>query len=115
MNLVSIGVPRKLPCFPCPHKGACCQYGASVTGDEAAAILAAHGAAALAPVTADSDPEDLLRTAVVEGQGCVFLVDGLCSIHDQAYYPKTCSGFPWTDESGNPYLYDKTICPEFKD
>jgi hypothetical protein len=25
-----------------------------------------------------------------------------------------CRGFPWTDaETGGPYEYDRTICPEF--
>ena len=30
------------------------------------------------------------------------------------YYPAVCRGFPWTDaETGGPYEYDRTICPEF--
>jgi hypothetical protein len=35
-------------------------------------------------------------------------------IHGEAYYPAVCRGFPWTDaETGGPYEFDRTICPEF--
>ena len=37
-------------------------------------------------------------------------------VHDpwQPFYPAVCRGFPWTDaETGGPYEYDQTICPEF--
>jgi hypothetical protein len=45
---------------------------------------------------------------------CVFLKDGGCLIHAEAYYPAVCHGFPWTDvETGGPYRYDQKICPEF--
>jgi Fe-S-cluster containining protein len=45
---------------------------------------------------------------------CVFFADGGCAIHDQPYYPSVCRGFPWIDaETGGPYQYDQTICPEF--
>jgi hypothetical protein len=44
----------------------------------------------------------------------VFLRENVCSIHSEPYYPAVCRGFPWTDaETGGPYEYDRTICPEF--
>jgi hypothetical protein len=53
------------------------------------------------------------RTRVKNGR-CVFLVDNICTIHAEPYYPAVCRGFPWTDaETGGPYEYDRTICPEF--
>jgi hypothetical protein len=105
---VSEPVYPPLPCFPCPHGSACCAYGVTLSDEEAAAISAAHG-------------EHLVyqarwgewRTRVRNGR-CVFLVDNRCAIHDQPYYPAVCRGFPWTDaETGGPYVYDQTICPEF--
>jgi hypothetical protein len=37
-----------------------------------------------------------------------------CSIYLTPWYPAVCGGFPWTDaETGGPYEYDQTICPEF--
>jgi Fe-S-cluster containining protein len=54
-----------------------------------------------------------LRTRVRRGR-CVFFQDGGCRIHAAPYYPAVCRGFPWTDaETGGPYEYDQTICPEF--
>jgi hypothetical protein len=42
------------------------------------------------------------------------LRDNVCTIHSQPYYPAVCRGFPWIDaETGGPYEYDRTICPEF--
>ena len=53
------------------------------------------------------------RTRVRRGR-CVFLKDNVCTIHAQSYYPAVCRGFPWIDaETGGPYEYDRTICPEF--
>ena len=50
----------------------------------------------------------------VKGGRCVFLRENVCTIHSQPYYPAVCRGFPWTDaETGGPYEYDRTICPEF--
>ena len=50
----------------------------------------------------------------VRGGRCVFLRDNVCTIHAESYYPAVCRGFPWTDaETGGPYEYDRTICPEF--
>jgi hypothetical protein len=53
------------------------------------------------------------RTRVRQGR-CVFLLENRCTIHGRSYYPAVCRGFPWTDaETGGPYEYDRTICPEF--
>lgn len=44
----------------------------------------------------------------------MFLKDNACSIYDRDHYPAVCRGFPWTDaETGGPYEFDRTICPEF--
>jgi hypothetical protein len=44
----------------------------------------------------------------------VFLRDNVCTIHARPYYPAVCRGFPWIDaETGGPYEFDRTICPEF--
>lgn len=97
-----------LPCHPCPHRAACCAHGTTVTEEEGAAIRTRHG-------------EDTVyrtrwgewRTRVRAGR-CV-LWDGTgCMVHDQPYYPAVCRGFPWLDaETGGPYEFDQTICPEF--
>jgi len=53
------------------------------------------------------------RTRVKDGR-CVFLQQNVCTIHDDPHYPAVCRGFPWTDaETGGPYEFDQTICPEF--
>jgi hypothetical protein len=97
-----------LPCFPCPHGSACCAYGTTLSDDEAAAILAEHGESRIYR-TRWGD----WRTRVVGGR-CAFLVNNSCSIYDQPYYPAVCRGFPWVDaETGGPYEFDRTICPEF--
>jgi Putative zinc- or iron-chelating domain len=97
-----------LPCFPCPHRSACCAYGATVTDEEAAAIIAAHGDG---KVFRSRWGE--WRTRVKRGR-CVFFENNTCLIHGRSYYPAVCRGFPWTDsETGGPYEYDQTICPEF--
>jgi hypothetical protein len=45
----------------------------------------------------------------------VFLRDNRCTIHDDPAYPAVCRAFPWTDvETGGPYEFDQTICPEFR-
>jgi Putative zinc- or iron-chelating domain len=97
-----------LPCFPCPHQSACCAYGVTLSNSEADAIARAHGA------------DSIYRTrwgewrTRVRNRRCVFLVENRCAIHGQDYYPAVCRGFPWTDaETGGPYEYDRTICPEF--
>ncbi len=97
-----------LPCYPCPHLSSCCAYGVTLSEDEAAAITRAHGA------------DVVYRTrwgewrTRVRGRRCVFLKANVCTIHADPYYPAVCRGFPWTDaETGGPYEYDRTICPEF--
>lgn len=98
-----------LPCYPCPHASACCAYGATVNDEEADALRSRYG-------------EDKIyltrwgewRTRVKKGR-CVFLVDNACSIHADPHYPAVCRGFPYVDaETGGPYIYDQTICPEFE-
>lgn len=101
-------VPRPLPCFPCPHHSACCRYGTTVTEAEVHAIVAEHG-----PGTVYQRPDGEWRTRVRKGY-CVFLKDNVCTIHGRPYYPEVCKCFPWTDaETGGPYEFDQTICPEF--
>src|SRR5687768_2340281 len=98
----------RLPCYPCPHGSACCAYGATVTEAEAAAIIAAHGEGKVYRTRWGE-----WRTRI-KGKRCVFLVDNACSIYRESYYPAVCRGFPWVDsETGGPYEYDRTICPEF--
>ncbi len=98
----------KLPCYPCPHNAACCAYGVTVDEREARAIIAAHGDDKVYQARWGE-----WRTRVKDGR-CVFYVDGGCSIHAEPYYPAVCGGFPFVDaETGGPYEYDRTICPEF--
>jgi len=97
-----------LPCYPCPHQSACCAYGATLSDAEAAAVTAAHGADTIYRTRWGE-----WRTRVSKGR-CVFLKDNACTIYDQPYYPAVCRGFPFVDaETGGPYQYDRTICPEF--
>ena len=97
-----------LPCFPCPHHSSCCAYGVTLSDEEAAAIALAHGAATIYRTRWGE-----WRTRVRGGR-CVFLQENVCTIHAEAHYPAVCRGFPWTDaETGGPYEYDRTICPEF--
>ena len=97
-----------LPCFPCPHGSACCAYGVTLSDDEAAAIAREHGAHLIYQTRWGE-----WRTRVRQRR-CVFLVENRCTIHGRSYYPAVCHGFPWTDaETGEPYQYDQTICPEF--
>jgi hypothetical protein len=50
----------------------------------------------------------------VKGGRCVFYQNGGCRIHQESYYPAVCRGFPWRDaDTGGPYEFDRTICPEF--
>ena len=101
-------VPPALPCYPCPHGSACCAFGVTLSVREAEAIIARFGANA-AYLTRWGE----WRTRV-RHKRCVFLVDNACSIYRESFYPAVCRGFPWTDaETGGPYEYDRTICPEF--
>lgn len=98
----------KLPCFPCPHEAACCAYGSTATDDEAAAIIARFGEGKVYRTRWGE-----WRTRVKGGR-CVFFANGGCQIHAESFYPAVCRGFPWTDaETGGPYEFDRTICPEF--
>ncbi len=97
-----------LPCFPCPHASVCCSWGVTLSDEEAAAISQVHG------------EDKVYRTrwgewrTRVRNRRCVFLRENGCSIHAESYYPAVCRGFPWVDaETGGPYEYDQTICPEF--
>lgn len=98
-----------LPCYPCPHASACCAFGVTLNDGEAEAIGAVHGSATIYRTRWGE-----WRTRV-KARRCVFLVDNACSIYREAYYPAVCRGFPWTDsETGGPYEFDRTICPEFE-
>ena len=97
-----------LPCFPCPHHSSCCAYGVTLSDEEAAAIAEAHG-----PELVYRTRWGEWRTRVRFGR-CVFLRENVCTIHAEPHYPAVCRGFPWIDaETGGPYQYDRTICPEF--
>jgi hypothetical protein len=97
-----------LPCYPCPHASACCSWGATVSEKEVAGIIAEHGEGKVYRTRWGE-----WRTRVTKGR-CVFFKDGGCTIHASSYYPSVCRGFPWIDaETGGPYQYDRTICPEF--
>ena len=97
-----------LPCYPCPHQSACCAYGVTLGEEEALAMMKVHGES-----VAYKTRWGEWRTRV-QGGRCVFLRDNVCVVHAEPYYPAVCRGFPWTDaETGGPYEYDRTICPEF--
>lgn len=97
-----------LPCYPCPHHSACCAYGTTLSEAEAAAITAAQGAETIFRTRWGE-----WRTRIRKGR-CVFLKENACTIYSQAYYPAVCRGFPFVDaETGGPYEFDRTICPEF--
>jgi hypothetical protein len=101
------GFPE-LPCFPCPHDSACCSHGATVSDQEVEAIIRAHGRG---PIYQTRWGEWRTR---VRNRRCVFFANGGCTLHVESYYPAVCLGFPWTDaETGGPYEFDQTICPEF--
>lgn len=81
-----------------------------MTDEEARAIRAEHG-------------EELVyrtrwgewRTRIVRGR-CGFFQQNSCTLYDKPYYPAVCRGFPWVDaETGGPYEFDRTICPEFSE
>lgn len=96
-----------LPCYPCPHQSACCGWGTTVSDEEAEAITRHHGEGYVY-LTRWGE----WRTRVRQRR-CIFLRDNACSIHAEPYYPAVCRGFPWTDaETGGPYEFDRTICPE---
>lgn len=98
----------RLPCYPCPHHSACCGFGTTLSPREARGIIRKFG----------KDKVYLTRwgewrTRVAKGR-CVMWKNNSCSIYDTPEYPAVCRGFPFIDaESGGPYEFDKTICPEF--
>jgi hypothetical protein len=98
----------RLPCYPCPHHSACCGFGTTLSPQEARGIIRKFG----------KDKVFLTRwgewrTRVAKGR-CVMWKDNSCSIYNTPVYPAVCRGFPFIDaESGGPYQFDKTICPEF--
>lgn len=97
-----------LPCYPCPHQSACCGWGATLTEEEARGIGEAVG----------QDKVYLTRWGEwrtrIRGGRCIMWKDNACSIYHTPWYPAVCAGFPWTDaETGGPYEFDQTICPEF--
>lgn len=100
---------RPLPCYPCPHQSACCNYGTTLSDEEAGAIGRRYGR------------ELVYRTrwgewrTRVRNRQCVFVRDNACLLHAEPFYPAVCRGFPWTDaETGGPYQFDQAICPELK-
>lgn len=98
-----------LPCYPCPHASNCCSWGVTLSEEEALALGARYG----------RDKMYLTRWGEwrtrVRGGRCAFLVNNACSIHADPHYPAVCRGFPFIDsETGGPYQYDQTICPEFE-
>ena len=101
--------PRPLPCFPCPHGSACCNYGTTLSEPEAAVIGRDYGQALIYRTRWGE-----WRTRGRKGK-CVFLENNACRLHDAEHYPAVCRGFPWTDaETGGPYEFDRTICPELR-
>lgn len=102
---------KTLPCDPCPHKGACCSWGTSVSFMEKANIQLHHGEDSVVW----SEDEQEWRTAVVNGRCFFWKSDGTCKIHGEPYYPRVCRLFPYEDEDdGGPYKYDLGICPELR-
>jgi hypothetical protein len=97
-----------LPCYPCPHRSACCAFGTTLSPREARGIIRKHGA----------DKVYLTRwgewrTRVKNGR-CVLWKDNACGIYNTPEYPEVGRGFPFVDaETGGPYEFDQTICPEF--
>lgn len=106
--MLSGGSYPTLPCYPCPHRSACCAFGTTLSPREARGIIRKLGA----------DKVYLTRwgewrTRVKQGR-CVLWKDNSCSIYNTPEYPEVCRGFPFVDaETGGPYEFDQTICPEF--
>jgi hypothetical protein len=98
----------KLPCWPCPHSSVCCSWGTTLSEEEAQEVARHHGAHLIYRTRWGE-----WRTRV-KNKSCVFKVGNGCTIHGKPYYPAVCRGFPWSDaETGGPYEYDQSICPEF--
>ena len=102
----------KLPCFPCPHRAACCRWGTWLNTEEGFALNKQFG---IRYVFLDQDTGDW-RTQVHNGR-CMFFDDRLgCILHGHKHYPTMCRDFPAKD-TRNPKLpmaYDAATCPEVK-
>lgn len=97
-----------LPCHPCPFNSSCCNYGTTLSDEEAAQIEGQHG-----PGLVYQTRWGEWRTRVRKGK-CSMFQQGGCSIHAKPYYPTLCAAFPWTDgDTGGRYEYDVTICGMF--
>jgi hypothetical protein len=97
-----------LPCYPCPHRSACCGFGTTLSPAEARGIIRKYGKEKVYRTRWGE-----WRTRVAKGR-CVMWKDNACSIYNTPEYPAVCRGFPFVDaESGGPYEFDQTICPEF--
>ena len=113
-----------LPCWPCPHDAACCEWGATLADGEAAAIAAIYGHFTVHAAYDDDLGEYAWRTAMVsdhahpEREGrCIFLrqSDRGCVLYGTEHYPRVCRGFPWTESDlTTPYSFEVAICPEFR-
>ena len=98
-----------LPCHPCPFNASCCNYGTTISEEEAAEIERHHG-----PGLVYETRWGEWRTRV-KNRKCAMFQNGGCSIHDKPYYPTLCAAFPWTDgDTGGRYEYDVTICGMFE-
>lgn len=108
MMTITVALPV-LPCYPCPHQSACCSYGTTLSEAEAQVIGRDYGWHLIYRTRWGE-----WRTRV-KHRKCVFLKGNACSIYDREHYPAVCRGFPWTDaETGGPYQFDRTICPELR-
>ena len=108
-----MNIPENLPCFPCPHRAACCRWGTYLSRDEYWKLFGEFGRDF---VYFDDDANEY-RTQVKDGR-CAFFdsKNGGCSIHDHAAYPNVCKIFPYRDgrNAELPHAFDATICPEVK-
>jgi Fe-S-cluster containining protein len=101
--------PSFLPCFPCPHKSACCRWGTYLSQDEATALMDVWGP----DYVYFHEDDGEWRTQVKDGR-CMFMADGGCSIHKHKHYPRVCRIFPRRDgrDESLPEAHDAAICPE---
>jgi hypothetical protein len=107
-----------LPCWPCPHHARCCHWGASLSDDEALALMLMLGDGCVVYDEEDQEWRTALARPHEEAGVCVFLEvhnGNRCTLHDTALYPSVCRGFPWRDsDSEDRYPYDIiSCCPEF--
>jgi Fe-S-cluster containining protein len=101
---------NQLPCFPCPHRSACCRWGTWLTEEEGWKIFTKYPD----KVYFDEDVKNW-RTQIWDGR-CVFYNNGGCTIHNEDFYPSSCKDFPYKDMR-NPLLpraFDAITCPEIE-